>query len=114
MIPAQPWCSSLPDGMDAAADVLTKATERFIANMHPDGPQYSSWRPVDLRSVAAMWRLEDGARERLRDELAEAMREAGAGNPAFSLRGVADVLLKVYDITPKMQPTVVTAGGPDQ
>lgn len=105
---------SLPDRMDAAADVLAEATCRYIANMQPEGPEYSDWRPVNLRSVAAIWRLEDEVRERLRDELAEVMREAGAGNPAFSLQIVADLLLKIYDISPRVQPTVITAGGPDQ
>jgi hypothetical protein len=102
---------SLPDRMDAAADVLVEATRRYVANMRLDGPEYSDWRPVNLRSIAAMWRLEDEARETLCNELAEVMREAGAGNPAFSLRSVADLLLTIYDITPKVQPTVITAGG---
>jgi hypothetical protein len=102
---------NLPDRMDAAADILAEATRRYIANMSMNGPEYSDWRPVDLRSVAAMWRLEDGARERLRDELADVMRDAGANDPAFSLRQVADLLLKIYDITPK---TVVDAQVVDQ
>lgn len=105
---------NLPDCMDAAADVLAEATRRYIANMSMNGPEYSDWRPANLRSVAAMWRLEDEVRERrLRNEPAAVMLEAGAGNPAFSLRHVADLLLKIYDITPKAQPSVVTAGGPD-
>lgn len=92
---------SLPDRMDAAADVLAVATSRYIANIQPDGPDYSPWRPVDLRSVAAMWREEDGARETLARELAEVMRGAGANDPRLSLRIVADILLAHYDITRK-------------
>lgn len=95
---------SLPDQMDLAADVLAEATRRYIKNMDHDGPEYSDWRPVNLRSVAAMWRLEDGARERLRDELAEALRLAGAHDPYHSLQNVAGTLLDFYDITPKARP----------
>lgn len=105
---------NLPDRMDAAADTLCQVTVRYDnPSMNPD-PEYQDWRPANLRSVAAMWRLEDEARERLRDELAEVMREAGAGNPAFSLRHLADLLLEIYDVTPKAQPLTIVAGGPAQ
>lgn len=92
---------NLSDRMDAAADTLCEATIRYNnPSMNPD-PAYQDWRPVNLRSVAAMWRLEDEARERLRDELADALRRAGVNDPFASLRTVADVLLDVYNITPK-------------
>jgi hypothetical protein len=105
---------SLPARMDEAAETLELVTRRYDSpSMNPDA-SLQAWSPANLRSVAAIWRLEDGARERMRDELADVLQDAGANNPTWSLRTVADVLLKIYDITPKVQLTVITAGGPDQ
>lgn len=105
---------SLPDRMDAAADTLCEVTVRYDNPSMNRDPEFQDWRPVNLRSVASMWRLEDKARETLCDELAEAMRVAGAHDPYSPLRIVAATLLQFYNITPRVQPTVITAGGPDQ
>lgn len=101
----------LPDAMDAAADTLVAATERFRkdgSSSYGDGKHSSDvdWRPCNLRRTAQRWRAADQDREAVCGELATILENLGLRAAAK----VAAVLCTQFDITPK--PDRVVGGSP--
>lgn len=93
----------LSDRMDKAADILVEASRRYYANRVSmcDDPEFTDWRPANLRSAAETFRREDDELIAVRDQVVTFLVTAKVDSPVMALRYLVDAMMARFNITPK-------------